>query len=249
MPNHVQNVLHIGAETDARLHEIFEAIRGAADEDGEPCFIDFEKIIPMPSCLKIGDVTCIDESIPLSVTKEELFEATLTRAFQYGWQKSWGLEDDAKEFMKKIAARVDRDYEARQVFAENVAKTGFKSWYDWSYTNWGTKWNAYEQEKSGSNCIRFWTAWAPPIPVIKALSEKFPDVDFELEYVNEDISQQVGSQTFRHGTVVEEVNYPYGHDCINLACDIWGYDDYDRARYHCWYEGIDPDEHPEALEK
>jgi len=247
MPNHVQNILYVGAETNERVHEIFEAIRGESEDD-EPCLIDFEKIVPMPSCLKIGNAPCVDESIPLTATKEEIMTATIKKAATYDWKSKWEVQDD-EQFMKLLADRVDRDYEARQIYAKNVAETRFQSWYDWSYANWGTKWSAYEQTEGDNNSIRFWTANGPAIPVIKALSKMFPDAKFKLEYSDQDIGNQLGSVTFKDGCVVEEVNYPYGHAAINFACDLWGYDDYDRARYHCWCENIDPDENPEALEE
>ena len=62
-------------------------------------------------------------------------------------------------------------------------KTG--EWYDWSWNNWGTKWNAYEEEYDGGNTISFLTAWAPPHEVIEALSEQFPGVYFTHRWAEE----------------------------------------------------------------
>lgn len=64
---------------------------------------------------------------------------------------------------------------------------GYESWYGWSVANWGTKWNAYsirewdDEEQS----IYFETAWSPPQPVIEVLSQKFPEVSFEISYADE----------------------------------------------------------------
>jgi len=52
------------------------------------------------------------------------------------------------------------------------------NWYDWNVKNWGTKWNAYSQSIEGPEddqvTLTFDTAWAPPLPVIAALKEKYP---------------------------------------------------------------------------
>jgi len=57
--------------------------------------------------------------------------------------------------------------------------------YDWCVANWGTKWNAYNVQRRDHgriSCVTFETAWAPPMPVIKALAERFPAVTISIEY-------------------------------------------------------------------
>jgi len=57
------------------------------------------------------------------------------------------------------------------------------TWYDWSIENWGTKWDAVESEgKPEDGELRFLTAWAEPIPIIKKLFEKYPKMNIEWEY-------------------------------------------------------------------
>lgn len=63
-------------------------------------------------------------------------------------------------------------------------------WYWWRIENWGTKWNVnYEghvQIFDDSDPCRlgymFDTAWAPPIPVIRAMADKYRDLKFQLLY-------------------------------------------------------------------
>ena len=54
---------------------------------------------------------------------------------------------------------------------------------------WGTKWNAYgvtiDDQPDGGARIRFFTAGAPPRPVIETLAEKFPSLGFDLTYSDE----------------------------------------------------------------
>lgn len=68
-----------------------------------------------------------------------------------------------------------------------------KSEYNWKVDNWGTKWNTYSDV--GISVIRseisnrltavqceFETAWAPPEGAIRVGSNKFPNLNFTLEY-------------------------------------------------------------------
>lgn len=101
---------------------------------------------------------------------------------------------DHEEFLKKIGseqpdgARYYIDFEKIVPQTEEVlqslnwnhvdAAPGERQpldWYDWRCKNWGTKWNAYDQDLIGVsyNCIelKFDTAWAPPMPIIEKLRE------------------------------------------------------------------------------
>ena len=46
---------------------------------------------------------------------------------------------------------------------------------------WGTKWIGYDIT-IGESSIDFYTAWSPPLPVIKKLAELHKDFVFRLEY-------------------------------------------------------------------
>jgi hypothetical protein len=65
-----------------------------------------------------------------------------------------------------------------------------KDWYDWNIANWGTKWDASEvsvTEKEDGSAVQynFNTPWAPPVSVLQRLSRKFPKVEFELQFEEE----------------------------------------------------------------
>jgi hypothetical protein len=55
-----------------------------------------------------------------------------------------------------------------------------QNWYKWRLKNWGDKWNAVRATQRTERMVRFETAWEPPVPVIKKLSELFPEHEFEL---------------------------------------------------------------------
>ena len=77
------------------------------------------------------------------------------------------------------------EYEALKKAQENkcLDECGFKSWYDWSVANWGTKWNSCDCDFNEYG-VSFNTAWSPPIPVIKALA-KLTERDLRLIYIEE----------------------------------------------------------------
>lgn len=65
------------------------------------------------------------------------------------------------------------------------SKVGKKNWRDWCCENWNTKWNSCVCPYVNENMIEFKTAWNPPFPVIKKLSEMFPDIKITLYFIVE----------------------------------------------------------------
>ena len=91
------------------------------------------------------------------------------------------------EDLKIVAGRVgaDDDENQRALVAQqesNLAKHGYKDWYDWCVNEWGTKWDTGTQgyevkpESDGRMCIGFDTAWSPPIQAM----EKLCDLGFSV---------------------------------------------------------------------
>jgi hypothetical protein len=56
-----------------------------------------------------------------------------------------------------------------------------KDWYEQRIKRWGTKWKGYDL-CIGETTIDFFTAWAPPIPIIRKLAELHKEMVFRLEY-------------------------------------------------------------------
>jgi hypothetical protein len=54
-------------------------------------------------------------------------------------------------------------------------------WYKQRIEKWGTKWVGYDLN-IGESIIDFFTAWSPPVPIIKKLAELHKDFVFRLEY-------------------------------------------------------------------
>lgn len=109
-------------------------------------------------------------------------------------------------------------------------KYGEKNWYDWSVSNWGTKWNAYYFDTSlvDENTIRFDTAWSTVPGVIAQLSSIFPDILFILDYADEDFGYNTGCMEFEDGDTIHENIMEGGSDeAMEHAEKVLGYNPYD----------------------
>jgi hypothetical protein len=103
-------------------------------------------------------------------------------------------------------------------------------WYDWAVENWGTKWDLDEnpvlpdsfQEKEISFC--FSTAWSPPIGAIDALSEKFPDDHFLLQYLEMGMGF-CGEARVHDGSVIEDSLDENQESMMNFAKEVFDYEE------------------------
>ena len=76
----------------------------------------------------------------------------------------------------------------------NLKKYGYKNWYDWCVSEWGTKWNAggsdnadmqIDFDEDGDDSIalfQFDTAWAPALGVMQKLMDTHPELSIECRY-------------------------------------------------------------------
>ena len=76
----------------------------------------------------------------------------------------------------------------------NLKKYGYKNWYDWCVSEWGTKWNAggdndammvdYDEDvdNQGIALFQFDTAWAPALGVLQKLMDDHPELSIECRY-------------------------------------------------------------------
>jgi hypothetical protein len=125
----------------------------------------------------------------------------------------------------------DEDYEKSpskgitQTMSEDfIRKYGFNNWYDWRYENWGTKWNA-DEVIINDNEITFNTAWCNPMALLVALSRKYPNIQFNIIFADEDFGHNVGTYILKDG---EEIDcyFPEGgtEDAYELALEVQGGD-------------------------
>ena len=102
---------------------------------------------------------------------------------------------------------------------ENLKKYGHKDWYGWSNANWGTKWNAYDQQELEFGTIQFDTAWSTPYPVMEALAKKYHNLTFEVKFADEDLGSNCGAYKFEGGQLTGEY-IPKDIDALRFACEI-----------------------------
>lgn len=89
-------------------------------------------------------------------------------------------------------------------------------WYNWNVRNWGTKWDiaVADDEKFAETTLedngtfllyRFSTAWSPVHEIFDILSAKYPTLDFDYEYEEE---QGWGGQAIYHnGEMITHTEY------------------------------------------
>jgi hypothetical protein len=89
--------------------------------------------------------------------------------------------------------------------AERIAKYGYDNWYFWRLENWGSKWDAqepYVEEDENGLTINFDTAWSPPIPYIRQVARMFPDLIFDLYFM--ETGEWFAGRVTAHNKEVEE---------------------------------------------
>lgn len=142
---------------------------------------DFNEVLPMPEQLNCGASDLAEDVYEAKYGDQAKFAERLDF---YG--AMYANVHDRESFLEMIAEKDAEALIAADQYKRNKEKYGYLNWYDWCCGNWGTKWNAYGTRKKyteGSEIaeIIFTTAWGPPIPVVRAASEQFPDLLFELE--------------------------------------------------------------------
>lgn len=203
MANWVRTKIVFNGEKN-RIDEIRNLVKSVnKGEDGTnllPNEFDFNKIIPMPE----------DLNIESSSSGESAMRYLLLKA-----KSSFSLNDDDLSFIEKMEKMKEEqpevfneDIELGKKYLCNISKYGYRDWYLWSYANWGTKWNSSESDWVCDNVVMFDTAWSFAYPVIKKLSELFPDVEICFTYADEDSGCNTGNGKFLNGVEGEDSEYP-----------------------------------------
>ena len=170
MPNHCSNYLTVSGKKEdmKKFYESLSVMPKKDDADSydeEGRVFDFNDFIFRPKSLEITSGSQVKSALEVLDGKANM-----------------GPGGDYPNLTEK-------DIEEAKIYKSNVEKYGFGDWYEWSYANWGTKWNAYDGYISNvepeSFQVSFTTAWSPPTPVIMAMCEKFPELYIEMEYQEE----------------------------------------------------------------
>jgi hypothetical protein len=132
----------------------------------------------------------------------------------------------------------EKDYfsEARMT---GFSKLSENNWYEWNCAHWGTKWdvdtnftdnlsdNFHSHGDGLASCwLEFDTAWSPPLPVVQAMAEQYPDLIIVMYYYEMGMNFQ-GKVSYENGILVERFDGECDHewyldktdDCLNEWLD------------------------------
>ena len=227
MPNNIKNVLRVEGEP-AEVARFFAAIHGGHDENGNEIVMDFNKIIPMPPSLAIEHSSRTTQGLEMySAFKLENLELSFLGGV-LGTMDSPKYRESATALTEKYAEMQAEFPEAwglgKQAF-ENLAQHGAPTWYEWCQQNWGTKWNAYGQERCGDEEISFQTQDGGVRKLMERLIEQYPDLRFEYRHASEIFGYSVLHVEFEHGKFVCGNRPTDGsHEAGVLAAQIWNLD-------------------------
>lgn len=222
MPNHVENHIEFNGDKqqiDAMLKKI------GSDEYGIGT-IDFKKIINMPETLNIEAGSRTDHGLKAYREFIEVYTAGLSEKEALKSLENIPTESE-KTFLRQRTDIKRDEWELGKTAWQNIQKYGAPTWYEWSITNWGTKWNAYGYEEgtdySACDELTFQTAWSAPHPILRKLSEMFPEIVFKHQWADEDIGMNCGERCYLSGEIIDEF-IPEGIRATEFALEVWDYD-------------------------
>lgn len=106
-----------------------------------------------------------------------------------------------------------------------IRLTGYADWYEWSYDNWGVKWDIDEHARSyipEDNRISFEVPWCFPEAGIKALSRKYPKVIFSGEFAEEQAGYFTGTFTAEAGKLSIDYDIAFSDDAYERYFALCG---------------------------
>jgi hypothetical protein len=183
MPNWCHNTLTVSGD-EHTLKTFVEAVR----DDERP--LSFAKIVPQVS----------DEEL----RKLERYQpCTMCGAHGMLPDSEEQAAERGARWYPWMAERIERT--CNVCGGSKEERVGGEGWYEWRLRAWGTKWDAnftgpgLALGHEGSNVdltvetqgatvtptvvvYKFDTAWSPPEPVVRAASERHPDLEFVLRF-------------------------------------------------------------------
>ena len=222
MPNHVENHIEFSGD-EQRISAMLEQIKN--DKYGIVT-IDFNKIIPMPESLNIEAGSKTDRG--LKAYRDFIEVYTFGRSVEDALKALVNIPEKSEEIFLHQRTDVQREeWELGKTAWQNIQIYGVPTWYDWAIGKWNTKWNAYGYDGytdySACDEITFQTAWSAPHPILKKLSEMYPDVSFKHQWADEDIGMNCGERCYLGGEMIDQY-IPEGIRATEFALEVWDYD-------------------------
>ena len=191
-------------------------------EDDNTQVLTFNGTVPMPETLRITSGSATDRAIAYLLAKTDNYTeidkiAGYTFAAKhYSFKEGDEINLKRVKILKVMEKEITKqELEEGQKALDNERKYGHKDWYDWSISNWGTKWDAcsessIREENESLLEVSFDTAWAPPTAWLQKVTEKYKRLKFTMKYSEEGMGFQ-GKAFAIHGEMEDnswELNYP-----------------------------------------
>lgn len=219
MPNHVTTTVNARPEI----------INSLLNEEKN---VDFSKISPYPKNFSYNHngVYCNAEDLATMFFKFEKEESPLLVGFQINKERELfdKMPNDLKPFIHDVERLEEKQFEGflelietnkENLFPDrnyhdayyqfidmlkNKYHTGYYNSMDFQREEWGTKWNAYNDEIIDAENIKFETAWNTPFNIIVKLSKKYPEDIIKVSYANEDLGFGCGYFEMKDGKEITE---------------------------------------------
>ena len=149
---------------------------------------DFNKLLPMPESLDVEAGSLENVAIEAVIRKV----AHRSHPFQKA-QAVPAMSDE--QFAKQVAIHARPEDELCKLglqYISNKVLYGAATWYDWCCQNWGTRSNAYHTKVANDDMLIFTTSWIPPIRVIGALAQRYPQAVIRHWWADEEIGNNAG---------------------------------------------------------
>ena len=214
MPNHLMSKIHFSGDQN-RIDGLLEFIKG------DDTLFDFNKVIPMPESLNIEASSRTDSG--LKAYRDFITMYTMDGTVE---KDLLNIPKEKEEIFLKTRPDINLDeWNLGRTAFQNEQKYGSKSWFEFHIQAWGSKWNSYNSEMAEDNTIEFCTAWTNVKPVVLALSQKFPDIEINYRWADEDIGLNIGDVTFKNGECVDGISFENdSKEAIEFATEMWGLD-------------------------
>ena len=206
MPNHIINVVKIESDDNAKQARIMLWLLNYQG------VFDFNRIIPMPKMLR-------NTRSPNDNNAEQCIKLTGCSDW-YSWSNTyWGTKWNAYNqdvyhneviFQPWHLSCKPKNFLSGAVFRgyiKRINKKRFKAAIEYSGV---------------PKIIRFQSAWSMPEEIYRAMSKRFPDVVFYIQYADEDIGSNCGEIRLKNGIVIESNIAPWNSH-LTEAVKQWEY--------------------------
>ena len=177
---------------------------------------------------------------------EKYDEETYKTVYQTVSSTSGFTPDDIAEFIQCNGRWIDLRDKGNYPFVvqgknyvDSIMKYGAATCFAWRKAHWGTEWGGYVPIPTNTveNTLIFETAKTDILPLIRTLSEKFPDIKIEYLWVDEGFSHICGKYTYLNGTgegycdliagrnpIADEIRYKYLDGYTSFKYDKYKHD-------------------------